>query len=181
MTFATKKWFTLIEMMIVVVIIWILAAAIIPRVTWAQAQSRDTARLADLGQMGTALIIYEGTNGSLPATTPTNNNATTSLAVLISDNFIKSIPKDPKQSNVGFCGSDTSSTTTSASYGYMRLDSNTNFVLIADTEVSKKWNRLPMASGTGCIVSSVTLPTLLSRMLTPSVITTQGTRYIYAD
>ena len=88
--------------------------------------------------MGTALIIYEGTNGSLPATTPTNNNATTSLAVLISDNFIKSIPKDPKQSNVGFCGNDASSTTTSASYGYMRLDSNTNFVLIADTEVSKK-------------------------------------------
>jgi type II secretory pathway pseudopilin PulG len=38
-------------MLIVIVIIGILAAALIPRLTGAQAQARDTARLADLNQL----------------------------------------------------------------------------------------------------------------------------------
>ena len=39
-----KKAFTLVEMLIVVVIIGILAAALIPRLTGAQSKARDAAR-----------------------------------------------------------------------------------------------------------------------------------------
>lgn len=46
-------------MLIVIVIIGILAAALIPRLTGIQGRARDTARKADLQQIGTALATYK--------------------------------------------------------------------------------------------------------------------------
>ena len=43
-----KKAFTLIELMIVVVILWVLMSTILPKLTWAQARARDAWRIADL-------------------------------------------------------------------------------------------------------------------------------------
>ena len=62
-----QKSFTLIEMLIVVVIIGILAAALIPRLQSVQARARDTKRKADLHQIGTALAIYKEDNGGYNA------------------------------------------------------------------------------------------------------------------
>jgi type II secretion system protein G len=60
----TRKAFTLIEMLIVVVIIGILAAALIPRLQSVQGRARDTKRKADISQIGSALAIYKSDIGA---------------------------------------------------------------------------------------------------------------------
>ena len=55
-------------MLIVIVIIGILAAALIPRLTSARGRANDVARKVDLQQIATALISYQIDNGSFPRT-----------------------------------------------------------------------------------------------------------------
>ena len=59
-----KKAFTLVEMLIVIVIIGILAAALIPRLTGVQSRARDVARKADAQQIGSALATWSLDNGT---------------------------------------------------------------------------------------------------------------------
>lgn len=58
-----RKWFTLIEMLIVIVIIGILSAALIPKIIWVQARARDTARTADTRNLANAIETYAFDNG----------------------------------------------------------------------------------------------------------------------
>lgn len=60
------KSFTLIELLIVIVIIGIIATALIPRLTWAQAIARDKARLLDMRQVQAAIQRYYDINKSYP-------------------------------------------------------------------------------------------------------------------
>ena len=55
--------FTLIEMLIVIVIIGILAAALVPRLQDVQSRARDTKRKADIAQITNAILIYNTDNG----------------------------------------------------------------------------------------------------------------------
>lgn len=57
-----KKTFTLIEMLIVIVIIGILAAALVPRLQDVQARARDTKRKIDLKAIYNANEIYMADN-----------------------------------------------------------------------------------------------------------------------
>ena len=57
-------------MLIVIVIIGILAAALIPRLTGIQGRTRDVARKADLQQIGTSLSIYKIDKGTYPLSLP---------------------------------------------------------------------------------------------------------------
>ncbi len=80
-----RWWFTLIEILIVIVIIGILTVSLLPRITWAQAKARNVARKADLNQVATALAAYNGDNGQYPDT----------LTELTDQSYLKSLPKDP--------------------------------------------------------------------------------------
>lgn len=94
----TRKWFTLVEMLIVIVIIGILAAALIPRLTGIQSRARDTARKADLQQVGTALSTYKLDNNAYmtgSAAAWTWWDATAGIASLVTDGYLQSAPKDP--------------------------------------------------------------------------------------
>jgi len=64
-----KKGFTLIELMIVVVILAVLAAAVVPRLAGRTQQARtSTAKMDISGNINVALDLYELDNGRYPTT-----------------------------------------------------------------------------------------------------------------
>lgn len=75
------KAFTLVEMLIVIVIIGILAAALIPRVINAQARARDTARTVDLRNVASAMDLYYTDNGGYPVANYTAATDTRQVAM----------------------------------------------------------------------------------------------------
>lgn len=100
----TRKWFTLVEMLIVIVIIGILAAALIPRLTGIQARARDTARKADLNQISTSLSTYALDHNAYPVhtswtaiTTGGTAGALTGLAT-----YMTAIPKETSANWMGY-------------------------------------------------------------------------------
>ena len=64
MSSSFKNGFTLVELMIVIGIIGILAAALFPSLTSYLARGRDTAKIAEISQLNTAIILYKVDKGT---------------------------------------------------------------------------------------------------------------------
>lgn len=64
-----KRCFTLVEILIVIVIIGILAAALIPKIRDTQSRARDVARKHDLRTVYNGLEIYKSDRGGYPYAT----------------------------------------------------------------------------------------------------------------
>ena len=103
-----KKWFTLIEMLIVVVIIGILAAALIPRLTSVKDKANDSARKANLQQLVTAMSAYTLDNGVVVSAAPTTGDTyTAGITAALTGGGMKSIPSDPSNQPQSIYGKST--------------------------------------------------------------------------
>ncbi len=149
------KWFTLVEMLIVIVIIWVLAAALIPRLTSVRERANDVARKADIQQLSTAIIAYQlDKNWQYPYLSGSEDIGIPVQYIswqLISA-WMDGIPTDPMPSNVfELWGS-----TITGSYGYMRLMRdwlpNESFILMAKTQ-TQWWSNRVVSGALGVINS----------------------------
>lgn len=132
-------------MLIVIVIIGILAAALIPRLSSARGRANDVARKADLAQVAAALVSYQIDNGEFPVcpSSPDGCNLSDIEDELMGAGM-SSIPKDPNASRVVDAGMEGSFT--AGEYAYTPIEKkwipNNGFVVMAATETEWWSNRI---------------------------------------
>ena len=122
---ASRKGFTIIELLVVVAIIALLASAVIALFSSARARSRDAKREADIKTLQNALALYSTNTRIYPNPTPgagiclTGSEAISTA--LINAGAISAIPLDPQQS----CGSGGLPDATNPHYHYTSTDGST--------------------------------------------------------
>ncbi len=113
----TPRGFTLVELMIVIAIIGILAAALFPSLTSYLARGRDTSRAAGIKEISTAVAAFTIDNGG---TVPAASGSCVPQADLAggTNKYLSSkFPVDPSGKSHGNC-------TTAGAYGYGTGTSN---------------------------------------------------------
>lgn len=168
-----KKAFTLIELMIVVVILWVLMATVLPKLTWGQAKARDVARTADLTAISQALEMFTSDNNQFPeAYWCLASWATADQTFQDIKRYLKNgqVPTDPVPtakiwtSSLVYCGS--------WYYFYSALNNNwfdnAWYILCADVENYANWNFLATDLPTDKNLSSDTVSKLWEKVDTPT-------------
>ncbi|HUQ85419.1 MAG TPA: prepilin-type N-terminal cleavage/methylation domain-containing protein [Candidatus Limnocylindrales bacterium] len=95
-----RKGFTLIELLVVIGILGVLATTSMALLnpSGQLQKSRDSKRKADLQQIRAALELYRSDNDSYPVSDWVNSQQGDSWIAGLTPNFLKTVPKDPKNS-----------------------------------------------------------------------------------
>ncbi len=152
-----KNAFTIIELVVVMAILGLLAAAVVVGFGKQQAAGRDAKRKADLSTINTALQSYLADKGtmfdsvadsggswdvsSLPTSGP---NATDFLSTLVSNSYLSKVPVDPiNNGNTNFY--DRANGGTGFAYGFkspVTFGNNIIYSLVTVLEADKTNNGL---------------------------------------
>lgn len=110
-----RSGFTLIELIVVITIIGMMAAATTFSYRATLVSSRDSRRKSDLEQIRAALELYKSNNNIYPATLAIDCAATGGLTDTASNTYLSTVPKDPR------CASQT--------YYYAQLSAGADYTL----------------------------------------------------
>ena len=156
------KWFTLVEILIVIVIIGILIWALVPRMSAAQGRARDVARKNDLSNLQAAIVVayqdlwrYPCTNAKWckdwdetnwdDGTLASNWICISQLKSKLEAAWMNTVPTDPLATNKVYWLGD-STDVTAGDYRYITVKSHWIedwwFVVMAKTEVAGSANRV---------------------------------------
>lgn len=154
-----KNWFTMIEMLVVITIIWILIATLAPQVWNSQEKSRDITQQTHIQELASALISYKldywkfpiitweifqwndskfSTNNSeWYSQTPTNWWCINKLNILKENKYISTIHKNPNNRNFSITSNKWK--IYEDNYSIYMSDWN-SFAIISDMENEAEWN-----------------------------------------
>ncbi len=90
----STRGFTLIELLVVIAIIGILSSVVLASLNSARMKGRDARRISDIKQLQLALELYQDANQTYP-TAAEAFPAIASSSVLVTNNYISSLPQDP--------------------------------------------------------------------------------------
>lgn len=144
----SKKAFTLIEVLIVVVIIWLLASALMTKFSSIRYRANDLSRRSDLNQIAWALIAWQmDHNGELPeALSSWGFMDVDQISSQLKEAWLDWIPSDPRTTNKVSWLWQNGLLWGSWQYIYMKITKNHtygwSFVLMAKTETPGASNRV---------------------------------------
>jgi prepilin-type N-terminal cleavage/methylation domain-containing protein len=101
MTLRRTRGFTIMELLVVIAIIGILASVIFVAVGNARLKGRDSARLAAMKQIQSALNVYFNERGSYPVCSERWDGQSGCLYTALVPTYIKSLPVDPQYGGSG--------------------------------------------------------------------------------
>lgn len=119
------KWFTLVELMVVMAIIAILATAGISSYGSYIKRARDTARFQDIDAIETALISYQTVNGRYPSSSSPSDDDYVVAALEDFDGF----KVDPADGTTGCYADAEASKTGECGYFYTQCDNGGSYRL----------------------------------------------------
>lgn len=90
----------ILPILVIFIIVWILSAALLPRLQWAQSRAKDVARKTHLSQIQSAIVTYQGDKWMWPHQDDAMNWIPVSnIASDLNNAWLIDVPKDPTLTN----------------------------------------------------------------------------------